>query len=611
MLQAFGGLGLFLMGMAVMTDGLKTLADERLRTLLAKSTRSPLAGVFTGGISTAILQSSSATTVAAIGFVSAGLLTFPQALGIVFGASIGTTFTGWLVAVLGFKLKLGELVLPLVLVGVLLRLFGRGRVAASGFSIAGFGLIFVGITMLQEGMKTFEGIVTPATLPSDTLPGRLALVLIGIVVTLITQSSSAGVATALAALNTGTITLSQAAALVIGMDVGTTSTALLATIGATTQARRTAMGHVLYNVLTAFLALLILTPYVHLVERFSSPTGPSEPELALVAFHTLFNCVGLVVILPFTKRFAAFITRLVPERGNPLTRRLEQSLLTTPDVAMQAVRATILDLVRHVFDQLATVLAIASGLQGITVDCRRRGRAGANVSVSSPDSTGGATPSDVLAARIIVPYSRSSSASDCTDAKRKPYDRGSCRPPTPRTCRAAGGRRPRRQPGSGQRRRFGGRSPACELPRTQVTRETLSTTNHRRQRFRQDRCLGNVDSIGCCALATSCRLSRVADCPASACVGCVGRGLDSGAAEEAGTGETGNTGAASRRPGCRASFVKPLSRSWTSAARCRESANGFDSRLCVRRSAQRGELSGGESHLDDLIEFGRVGGPLR
>lgn len=351
-LQAAGGLGLFLLGMSVMTGGLKEMADDKLRSALAKTTKGPVSGVCTGAVATAILQSSSATTVAAVGFVHAGLLTFSQALGIIFGANIGTTITGWLVALVGFKLKLGEIMLPIIFVGMLLRLAGRRRVEPVGTALAGFGLIFVGIGVLQEGMAAFQGVVTPDSFPPDTIVGRLLLVVIGVAITIVTQSSSAGVAAALTAVHAGTITLPQAAAMVIGMDFGTTITAAMATIGGNVQARRTGFAHVVYNAMTALAALLLLTPFLSSVDFLLPSAGAIEPELVLVGFHSFFNALGVVAILPFTHQFAALIIRLFPERGNSLTQHLDPTLLTSPNVALQAVKATLQDITRSIFEEL-------------------------------------------------------------------------------------------------------------------------------------------------------------------------------------------------------------------------------------------------------------------
>jgi len=335
-LQVAGGLGLFLFGMSVMTDGLRGLAGEALHAGLARFTRSPVSGALTGATATAILQSSSATTVAAVGLVSAGLLSFAQALGIVFGANLGTTLKGWLVALLGLQWNIGVIVLPLVLVGAVMRLFGKARMASGGMALAGFGLVFLGIGFLQQGMAGFQGIVTPESFPPDTLGGRLVLVLIGVVITLVTQSSSAGVAAALTAVYTGAISFPQAAAMVIGMDVGTTVTAALATIGGSVDTRRTGYSHVIYNLLTGVGAFLLLTPYVWLSQRFAPGLLGEHPEIALVGFHTLFNLLGVLLVLPLTRPFARLVMRLVPAAPSPLDDRLDRRMLSEPVVAVEA-----------------------------------------------------------------------------------------------------------------------------------------------------------------------------------------------------------------------------------------------------------------------------------
>ncbi|MEM6462588.1 MAG: Na/Pi symporter [Pseudomonadota bacterium] len=340
-LKAVGGVGLFLMGMYILTDGLRKLAGNALRSFLRRSTRSPLSGAASGALTTAILQSSSATTVATVGFVGAGLLTFPQALGIIFGANIGTTVTGWLVAILGFKLQLGLIVTPLVLVGALMNIFAAGRWKHVGWALAGFSLLFIGIDAMQDGMSFLKEVVSPSDFPGNTILGRLQLVLIGIAITIVTQSSSAGVAIALAALSTEAITFPQAAAMVIGMDVGTTFTAALATLGGSTATRRTGYAHVLYNVMTGVMAFILLNPLAALIEIVSARTAVFDPQISLVAFHTIFNLLGVVLVIGFTNSFARLVTRLVPERGPPLTARLDSRLLSDTAAATDALAATI------------------------------------------------------------------------------------------------------------------------------------------------------------------------------------------------------------------------------------------------------------------------------
>lgn len=334
-----GGVGIFLLGMRVLTEGLRALAGTSLHHLLSNFTKSPYSGAATGAIATATIQSSSAVTVMAVGFVGAGLLTFPQSLGIIFGANLGTTITGWMLAILGFKLKLGTVALPLVLVGVLMNMFGRGRVKQVGWSLAGFSLLFVGLSSMQDGLAVFEGVITPDDFPEPDLLGRLQLVGLGFIITLITQSSSAGVATVLVALHAGTITLPQGAALVIGMDIGTTATALFASIGGSSAMRRTSYAHVLFNLFAGsmgFIALIFLTPWLGAMGANGGNT-----QIALVAFHSCLNGFAMLVILPFTRAFGRLIRRAVPERRPGLVGGLDDGLLSDPAVAIQAVLAAL------------------------------------------------------------------------------------------------------------------------------------------------------------------------------------------------------------------------------------------------------------------------------
>lgn len=348
-LSALGGVGIFLIGMLLLTDGLKAIAGARMRHVLASFTSTPLSGAVTGAVTTAVIRSSSATTVITVGFVASGLLTFPQALGVIFGANIGTTLTGWFVAILGFKLDLGQIALPFVFLGAVLRLAFRGRTALAGQALAGFFLVFIGVEHMKDGLAAFQGVVTPTDFPPDTLFGRLQLVLIGILITLVAQSSSAGVATALAALGVGAINFPQAAALVIGMDVGTTVTAALATVGGGTMAKRTGYSHVIYNLMTGLMAFFLLGPFQIVAGAL---TGGGNQQIALVAYHSFFNILGVVLILPFTNAFARMMERLVPERGAALTWRLDPLVLREPRTATIVASQTVSDLTVAVVDHL-------------------------------------------------------------------------------------------------------------------------------------------------------------------------------------------------------------------------------------------------------------------
>jgi phosphate:Na+ symporter len=351
--EILGGIGLFLLGMVLMTDGLKLLAGDALRRLLARFTGGRLSSVATGAAVTALIQSSSATTLTTIGFVSAGLLTFTQAVGVICGANIGTTSTSWIVSTLGLKLDVALVALPMVGVGVLTELLGKGRVAALGRALAGFGLVFVGISTLQSGMQEASQWVSGASLPTAGIGGRLLLVLVGVVMTVVMQSSSAATATTLTALSTGSIDLVAAAALVIGQNVGTTVTAGIAAFGATVQAKRTALAHVLFNVGTGVIAFVTLPLFVGVVDGLTERFGSTDDAVSLAAFHTAFNVLGVLLVLPVMAQFSRLIERIIPERGSPLIRHLDRSVTAVPAVALEVA-------LRSARDIAAATLRIAA-----------------------------------------------------------------------------------------------------------------------------------------------------------------------------------------------------------------------------------------------------------
>ncbi len=348
-----GGIGLFLLGMVLLTEGLKSFAGDALSQALARFTGTPFKAFVSGTAVTAMVQSSSAATVTVIGFVSAGLLTFSQAIGVVFGASLGTTFTGWIVAGLGLNVSVGFYALPLVGIGAFLRLLGKGRWRPLGLAVGGFGLIFIGIGTLQEAMSGLSEVFDLARLPSDSLLGHLLAMLIGIVLTVLMQSSSAAVATTLTALHTGAINFEQAAALVIGSAIGTTITGALAAIGGNVAAKRTALAHISFNLSTGLIALILLPLFLKMIAWAQLNLGLDPGAMSLVAFHTLFIALGVAVFMPFIEPYARLIMRVLPDRDPPLTRHLDRTVLTLPPVALEASRRALVDIAAETFRALA------------------------------------------------------------------------------------------------------------------------------------------------------------------------------------------------------------------------------------------------------------------
>ena len=348
--------------MILMTDGLKALAGDALRSILSRYTTNRWSAVGAGAGITALVQSSSATTLATLGFVSAGLLPFSNAVGVNIGAALGTTSTGWIVSLLGLKLSIGKLMLPVIGVGAMMKLIGKGRTAKIGMALAGFGVIFVGIDVLQGGMAGLAEAFSPETFPAASFGGRLLLGLIGFGMTVVMQSSSAAVATTLAALAGGTINLGQAASVVIGANVGTTVTAGIASVGASTAAKRTALAHILYNLATGVIAFAVLPLFLMLVEAM--PGVFTDGAITTAAFHTAFNVLGVIIFLPFLKSFSSVVERVVKLKGPRLTRNLDPSLIGVPPVAIEAARRTLKEVGAELFDYLAAQLRNEKRLPG-------------------------------------------------------------------------------------------------------------------------------------------------------------------------------------------------------------------------------------------------------
>lgn len=332
-----GGIGLFLIGMMLLSEGLVALAGNALKRALVRFAGTPYKAFTSGTLITALVQSSTATTVTLIGFVSAGLITLAQAIGVVIGASLGNTATGWIVAGLGLRIDLGYYTLPMIGIGALIRLLVRGRWSNLGLALAGFGVMFLGLDTLQDGMSALASQVSLAELPVGGYGARLAIMLIGLVLTAIMQSSSAAIATTLAALHSNAINFDQAAAMVVGASIGTTLTGALVTIGGSISAKRTALAHILFNLVAGIIAIVLMPGYAEIIYAADQHLGVPPGALSLALFHTLFIGVGVVLILPWSHRFARLIERVLPDSNdNPARQYLDDSLLSIPAVALEA-----------------------------------------------------------------------------------------------------------------------------------------------------------------------------------------------------------------------------------------------------------------------------------
>ncbi len=305
-MRGFAGLGLFLFGIWLLEDGIRQVAGRTFKQLLRKHTNNPLKAIVVGMLATAVLQSSSVVSLILLALVGAGIIGLSNALGIVIGANLGTTFTGWVVTFVGFKVDIEGWVMPLVAVGSLLFVFTEGkysRWASWGRTILGFGLLLFGLVMLKDAMGS---VAEQVDLVQYAKYGTLPFALAGFVFTAIIQSSSATMVITLAALHSGVLDLHSAAALVIGADLGTTITVILGGLRGTAVKKQVALGQFLFNLITDVIALAALPV---LLEGVLLVVGRGDPLVALVAFHSTFNLLGIAIFLPFLKPFARALER--------------------------------------------------------------------------------------------------------------------------------------------------------------------------------------------------------------------------------------------------------------------------------------------------------------
>ncbi len=336
-----GGVALFLLGMRLMTDGLKFAAGPALRGLLARATGSRWRAFGSGLLVTALVQSSGAVMFATIGFVNAGLLGLPQAIGLVFGANVGTTLTAWIVALVGFNVDLQALAMPAVALGVALWLGRRGQSASFGQALAGFGVFFLGLDALKDlFVDVGDGIGELGHL-GDGLPQRLLFAAIGVVLTVLMQSSSAALAVTLTAAAGGVLPLGAAAAVVIGTNLGTTSIGVFASFRATIAARRTAIAHVVFNLVLVAVALPLL-PWLLAgsVRLLGGLVGAAPIATVLAVLHTIANLLTVALLWPLNRALVAALERWVGRRevdpAAPVY--LDRHVLGTAHLAVEALR---------------------------------------------------------------------------------------------------------------------------------------------------------------------------------------------------------------------------------------------------------------------------------
>lgn len=310
--RLLAGLGIFLFGMFLLEEGIHVLSGRTFQRLLQRFTNHRLKAVLTGTIATAVLQSSSAVTLMVLAFAGAGVLAMSNAIGVILGANLGTTFTAWIVATVGFKLNIETFAMPFIGIGGLGLIFlgKKPRFAAVSRLLTGFGFLFMGLEYMKVAVSSYTESVGVEQFAN--LHPALFLVM-GFVLTGVTQSSSASLAIILSAVHAGIADLPSAALFVIGANLGTTVTVMLGSLGGPAVKKRVALSHLTFNGITGALALVVLPLLLKFVALWVDPIR--DPVTGLALFHTSFNLMGVLVFLPFTETLGRWVTRMYPDKA--------------------------------------------------------------------------------------------------------------------------------------------------------------------------------------------------------------------------------------------------------------------------------------------------------
>lgn len=354
------GVAIFLFGMLSLESGFKVFTGGTLENILARTTDKRWKSLTFGIVSTSIMQSSSLVSVITISFLSAGLIGLYQGIGIIFGANLGTTTGAWLIAGFGLKVNMSAYAMPMLVFGTLLIMQKSKALTGIGYILAGLGFLFLGIYYMKEGFDAFKGSLDLTQFAVTGFKGLLIYTLIGLAATVIMQSSHATLVLTITALSSGQIGYENALALAIGANVGTTITAIIGALSSNEQGRRLAGAHLIFNMVTGMVAIVFITQILQLVDFVSMNVGIAADDytLKLAVFHTIFNLLGVLIMLPLMDRLVVFLEKIIPTKtlSKSKPRYLLESTLAYADTATQAVRNETL----HMWDN--TIDLIAHGI---------------------------------------------------------------------------------------------------------------------------------------------------------------------------------------------------------------------------------------------------------
>ncbi|MFT7002780.1 MAG: phosphate:Na+ symporter [Sulfurimonas sp.] len=355
------GVAIFLIGMVFMEDGFKLFSGRVMQTILKKATSSVPKAIGAGFIATSIIQSSSLLTIIVISFLSAELISLSGAIGIIFGSNIGSTTTAWIVSSFGVKVNIAQFALPMITFGVVFRFKNSELYQGIGTILVGLGFVFLGIAYMKDGFDVVSKGINLASYAMDGYLGVLVYVLLGAMITIVIQSSAATMALVITALAIGQIEYFNALEIAIGANIGTTVTAILGALTSNANGKRLAIAHLIFNIVTAAVAIVFLYQLAHLVTFLSAIIGinPTDYTMQLALFHTLFNVLGVLIVAPFTSNLVKFLESLFVQVDDvDKAKYLDNVVINTPEAALEAIKKE----VEHLYDNAVEVISHALSL---------------------------------------------------------------------------------------------------------------------------------------------------------------------------------------------------------------------------------------------------------
>lgn len=351
------GVAIFLFGMLFLEEGFKAFTGGLLETVLKRTTSSLGKSISFGIVTTSIMQSSSLVSVITISFLSAGLIGLSQGIGIILGANIGTTTGAWLVAGFGLKVEISAYAMPMLVFGVVLVMQSSRYLKGVGYVLAGLGFLFLGIHHMKEGFEAFRDTVDLESFAVAGYAGLLIFTAVGLAATVIMQSSHATLVLTITALASGQITYENGLALAIGANIGTTITAIIGSLSANYQGKRLAGAHLIFNMTTGLLAIIFIHQLMWSVDTVAARVGiaPDDYTLKLAIFHTIFNIIGVVIVVPFMKRLVDGLERAIPAPRQDVeeARYLNNAVVEFPETLLEAMRKEAI----HLYDNACEIMA--------------------------------------------------------------------------------------------------------------------------------------------------------------------------------------------------------------------------------------------------------------